>query len=132
MGFPYGDVCISPGVLPSLISAKPQLISGRLTSGFFKVFAEKVRSVLCKFMQRVLTRDNFCGIIILQHRDFGRVLSDDTSYIGYVEFKITSLWDFSGYRIRGREVAKVPIISSEASANLPPKMRKKSPIYPRF
>lgn len=83
-------------------------------------------------MQRVLTRDNFCGIIVLQHRDFGRVLSDDTSDLGYVEFKITSLWDFGGYRIRGRKVAKVPIIPREVSANLPPKMRKKSPIYPRF
>lgn len=128
MGFPYGDVCISPGVLPSLLSAKPQLISGRLTSGFFKVFAEKVRSVLCKFMQRVLTRDNFCGIIVLQHRDFGRVLSDDTFDLGYVEFKITSLWNFSGYRIRGREVAKVPILPREVSANLTHRMRKKMPI----
>lgn len=119
-------------VLLSLLSAKPQLVSGYLASGFFKVFVEKVRSVLREFLLKVLTRDNFCGIIILQHRDFGRVLSEDTAYIGYVEFKITSLWDFSGYRIRGREVAKVPIISSEVSANLPPKMRKKSPIYPRF
>nr|DAM85887.1 MAG TPA: hypothetical protein [Caudoviricetes sp.] len=107
-------------------------MSGYLTSGFFKVFVEKVRSVLRKFQQKVLTRDVICGIILLQHRDFGRGLNGGAPYLRYVEFKITSLWDFSGYRIRGREVAKVPIISSEASANLPPKMRKKSPIYPRF
>ena len=115
-------------VLLSLLSAESQLVSGYLTSGFFKVFVEKVRSVLREFLLKVLTRDIICGIILLQHRDFGRVLSDDTSDLGYVEFKITSLWDFSGYRIRGRKVAKVPIISRKASANLTHRMRKKSPI----
>lgn len=107
-------------------------MSGYLTSGFFKVFVEKVRSVLRKFQQKVLTRDIICGIILLQHRDFERGLHNGASYLRYVEFKISSFWELSGYRIRGREVAKVPIIPREVSANLPPKMRKKSPIYPRF
>lgn len=119
-------------VLLSLLSAESQLVSGYLTSGFFKVFVEKVRSVLREFLLKVLTRDIICGIILLQHRDFGRGLHSGAPNLRYVEFKITSFWELGGYRIRGREVAKVPIISSEVSANLPPKMRKKSPIYPRF
>ena len=115
-------------VLLSLLSAKPQLVSGYLASGFFKVFVEKVRSVLREFLLKVLTRDSICGIILLQHRDFGRGLNGGAPYLRYVEFKISSIWELSGYRIRGREVAKVPIISRKASANLTHRMRKKSPI----
>lgn len=123
---------MSSVVLLSLLSAESQLVSGYTASGFFKVFVEKVRSVLRKFQQKVLTRDIICGIILLQHRDFGRGLHSGAPYLRYVEFEISSFWELSGYRIRGRKVAKVPIISRKASANLPPKMRKKSPIYPRF
>lgn len=115
-------------VLLSLLSAESQLVSGYLTSGFFKVFVEKVRSVLREFLLKVLTRDIICGIILLQHRDFGRGLHSGAPNLRYVEFNITSFWELGGYRIRGRKVAKVPIISRKASANLTHRMRKKLPI----
>ena len=42
---------MSSVVLLSLLSAESQLVSGYTASGFFKVFVEKVRSVLRKFQQ---------------------------------------------------------------------------------
>lgn len=38
---------------------------------------------------------------------------------------------FMSTEIRGGQAAEVTVIPGKASANLPPEMRKKSPIYPR-
>ena len=98
--FPCGNFRVSSVVLLSLLSAEPQFASGHLMSGFFKAFVEKVRLVLRKFKPRVLTRADFCGIIVLQYRDFGRGLSIGASHPRYVKFKISNFWEFGGYRYK--------------------------------
>ena len=60
-----------------------------------------------------------------------RRIRTERNFCEFQKKKIGLSVHFRGTEIRGGQAAEMPVIQGKASANLPPEMRKKTPIYPR-